>query len=113
MNFPTPTDLETDILYFCDRDEILALYNRFCLAKKSKATSVAKNVKGWFYSEAKKHGWDGVHFVTKTKALTKYAGCVMWKMSTPPEPPAPETSVEKPSRKRIIKITIEDTGPGD
>ncbi|PCC68192.1 hypothetical protein SAMN02745121_08577 [Nannocystis exedens] len=113
MNFPTPEDLEPDTPYFCDRDEILALYNRFCEAKKQKASSVAKTVKGWFYSEAKKCGWDGVHFVTNTKARTKYVGCVMWKMSTAPKPPAPETSSAKTPPKRIIKITIEDTGPGD
>lgn len=107
MNFPAPEDLEPETPYFCDRDEILGLYNRFCDTKKQKASSVAKTVREWFYNEAKKHGWDGVHFVTNTKALTKYVGCVMWKMSTPPQ-----GSAAKASTKRTITITIEDTGPG-
>ena len=73
--FPTPTTCKLkDRAVLCTAERILAVYNQ---ATSKDAQRITKNVKKWFASEAKNHGWAGGHFLPEVQT-GHGAGCVLF-----------------------------------
>lgn len=59
----------------CPAERVLGLYNQ---DSGDKAKRIAKKVRLWFFAEAPKHGWAGIHFLPQVQS-NHGAGCVLWR----------------------------------
>ncbi|NNA48369.1 hypothetical protein HBO18_30085 [Pseudomonas lactis] len=58
----------------CPADRVLAIYNQ---DSGDEAQRISKKVREWFFEEAHRKGWHGVHFVPEVQSRHG-AGCIMW-----------------------------------
>jgi hypothetical protein len=59
----------------CPAERVIGLYNQ---ESGDTAQRIAKKVRKWFFAEARKHGWAGVHFIPEVQS-NHGAGCVLWR----------------------------------
>ena len=75
IKFPSPGNCKpADQAVLCPADRVLGLYNQDSEDTKKK---IAKKVRDWFGSEARKKGWAGVRFLKDVQS-SHGAGCVLW-----------------------------------
>ncbi len=58
----------------CPAERVLALYNQ---DSGEEAQRISKKVREWFFDQAHRNGWHGVHFVPDVQSRHG-AGCIMW-----------------------------------
>jgi len=81
LKFPEPKDYRSSHpAILCPAERVLGLYNQDQNPEKP-ARKIAQKVRRWFFIEAKKYGWAGVHFLPEVQS-NHGAGCVLWR---PPE----------------------------
>jgi len=76
FKFPTPKNctLATPAV-LCPAERVIGLYNQ---NSGKPAARIGKNVRRWFFVEAEKKGWAGVHFLPDVQS-NHGAGCILWR----------------------------------
>lgn len=75
LKFPKPEDYkQSSPAILCPAERVIGLYKQ---GSGRDCQRIAKKVKEWFFSEAAKMGWAGVHFIPEVQS-NYGAGCILW-----------------------------------
>jgi hypothetical protein len=79
LKFPEPKNYKSSQpAILCPAERVVGLYNQ---DSGESAQRIAQKVRKWFFVEASKRGWAGVHFLPEVQS-NHGAGCILWR---PPE----------------------------
>lgn len=75
LKFPEPTDYkQAHPAILCTAERVMGLYNQ---NSGNDGKKISKTVRKWFFGEAAKRGWAGVHFIPEIQS-NHGAGCILW-----------------------------------